>query len=93
MKNILEQIKFLLIKWKLKGQTVLKFEEVGCQARDEFEWVGKIIRFDGDYVVVKIIKYNLSYTDIRDGWDHGTYKYNYRFGNVQRINGVLMIFN
>lgn len=88
----------------LNGQPIIKFRGVGCMSYDEFEWVGKVVGFEGDKVRIRIIKYSNSYGDIRDKHirnqdiddnneeDYGIFKYPYMSSDIQCIDGVWVLY-
>ena len=48
------------------GETVVYCTGEGCQAMDVIRWVGRVSKVESDKVHVDVIKYNNSYSDIRD---------------------------
>lgn len=85
-------LKKLALRRELHNKTVLKFVGEGCQARDEFAWVGKVIDFKDDNVIIKIIKHNFSYTDTRDGKEEETMSWPINSPDLQYVDGIWILF-
>jgi len=92
-------LKNTILKLRLKNQIIVKFIGEGCQARDEFQWVGKVIGFEEselgyDKVIIQIIKHNFSYTDSRDEKkEKEIYKAALVGGYIQYVDGLWIIFD
>lgn len=86
------------IKIRIKGKTILFFSGEGCQARNEFQWAGKVIGFEEnknlkcDDIVIEIMIHNFSYTDARDIKEKEIYKYPLVNADIQNVNGVWILF-
>ena len=92
-------LKNTILKLRLINQIIVKFIGEGCQARDEFQWIGKVIGFETndsgyDVAIVKIIKHNFSYTDSRDKSNETEiYKFTLVGGYLQQVDGAWIIFD
>src|SRR6187551_54486 len=87
-----------ITRLRMKGKTIVRFTQEGCQGRNEFQWAGKIEGFQWsekrqcNEIVIRIIIHNKSYGDVRDNMDPEIFTYPLVNGDIQNVAGVWALF-
>lgn len=88
--------------WKIIGKPILKVTGEGCQARNEFQWLGVVEKIQVTNrenrnkleleAVIRIVIHNHSYGDSRDSENKERITYPLVNSDIQFVDGVWILY-